>query len=868
MTLPTVRSFGPYELVSALGAGGMGQVYRARDSRLGRYVAIKILPPEFSSDPERLRRFEQEAKAAAALNHPGIVAIFDVGTTEDGAPFLVSELLEGHTLGHYVRTERLPLRTVIDYALQIARGLAAAHDRGIIHRDLKPDNVFVTRDGVVKILDFGLAKLMDTPHAKPEDKTVTVEPSDTLPGMILGTVGYMSPEQVRGRPTDHRTDIFAFGAILYEMLAGKPAFREATDPDTQAAILKDDPPVLTATNTSIPSTLEQIVWHCLEKDPSRRFQSASDVAFSLQALSTSTLSSRVSLPSESLASSIPWRKVVLGAVVALGIGLGAFWLGHRWSRVSVPIYQQLTYQPISITSARFSPDGHTVLCAARVNHGFEIYSVRLDSPGLRSLDLEAQQILSVSSRGELAILKTTQMLEGSTEVGLLSRVPLGGGAPKPIFNDVQFADWSRDGNELAVSRYIPEKHVFRLEYPIGNVLFETSGWIGSLRLSPDGHDIAFVDRPTFGDDLGYVAVIPSAGGAVKRLTRLWGDIRGLAWDPRGSQIWYAATDIGFNYALHKVTLAGNDHYVLAVPGGLILDDIAADGRVLATHSIERTVVMVSTRDHPDEQNLAWLDNTEFFRFSPDGKQILMGDESETSGVKHGSFLRNLDGSSAVRLGDGDGIAVSPDGQWALSRIPPNQLVLLPTGAGEVKQVSADSPGSKDSQHNLKSSIKADLSADWFPDSKRIAYVAEDNRTHLLDLDGNEKVLTPPGLSGYLVTSDGQYILVQDKRANYSLYPVDGGSGKSLPFLHSTDQPIRFSAAANDLFIYTPEQHSGPSIYRVNLETGHRTLLQRLPSSRSSTSNEISLIDVTPDGTGYAYGYRQKSNALYVISGLQ
>jgi eukaryotic-like serine/threonine-protein kinase len=872
MSAPTSRRFGPYELISPLGAGGMGEVFRARDTRLGRYVAIKVLPPAFSIDPDRLHRFQQEAQAAAALNHPAILAIFDIGTADDGAPYIVSELLEGSTLGHCIRSARLPLRTVIDYALQIARGLAAAHGKGIVHRDLKPENIFVTRDGHVKILDFGLAKLFDPPHANPADKTISVHEGHTLPGVVLGTVGYMSPEQVRGLPTDYRTDIFSFGVILYEMLAGRPAFKALTDADTQAAVLREEPAHLSAFNVNVPPALEQIVWHCLEKEPQQRFQSASDIAFNLQAMSTFSTTSGVGVGTSTPEQSRHLPRKVLGAlgiVGAVALGFGVYRVGQRWAPATLPRYHQLTYQQGIVESARFSPDGHTVFCAARFGKSFEVYSVRLDSPGLRPLGINADQLLSVSSKGELAILESSRVLEGSTRAGSLARVPLGEGAPKRILNDVQFADWSQDGSELAITHFIPEKHAYRLEYPIGKVLYETSGWIGQLRLSPDGRTIAFIDHPIFGDDQGYVAVIPSSGGTMRRLSRLWGDMRGLAWHP-GGEVWYTATDVGFNYSLYTTTQRGETRQILTVPGGLLLDDIGFGGQVLATYASERTVIMVSTRNHPEEQDLGWLDNTEFFRFSDDGKQILMGDESDVSGRRHASFLRNVDGSSAVRVGDGDGIALSPDGEWALARVPPDELVLLPTGAGETRRLTLTGPQYVSGvSHASKTAIRADLPADWFPDGKRIAFIADDNRTHVLDLDGNETALTPAGTAGNLVTPDNQFVLVQTPAGVYELYPVAHGDPKPLDCLRESDHPIRFSADGKDLFVKTAEKGlEGRNLYRVNLASGHRTLLWHLQPPRATIANDISTVDVTPDGTGYAYGYRQRSTALYVVEDLK
>src|SRR5579864_1969902 len=273
---------GEYEIQKLLGSGGMGEVFRAHDSRLGRDVAIKVLPRILATDSERLKRFEQEARATAVLNHPNILVVFRMGTHE-GAPYLVSELLEGATLREQLVRGPLPVRKAIDYGIQIARGLAAAHDRGIAHRDLKPDNLFVTKDGHVKILDFGLAKLIQVPrHA--EQNALTAD-TGTEPGMVMGTVGYMSPEQVRGRSADHRSDIFAFGAAMYEMLSGKRAFHKPTSAETMTAILNEEPPSVSQTALNVPPGLQRIVHRCLEKNPEQRFQSASDLAFALEALS-------------------------------------------------------------------------------------------------------------------------------------------------------------------------------------------------------------------------------------------------------------------------------------------------------------------------------------------------------------------------------------------------------------------------------------------------------------------------------------------------------------------------------------------------------------------------------------------------------
>ncbi len=309
-------ALGPYAIIGSIGAGGMGEVYRARDPRLGREVAIKILPAQFAADPERLRRFEQEARAAAALNDPNLLAIYDLGTQSNGAPYIVSELLEGETLRDRLRAGPIPMRKAIEYAAQIARGLSAAHDKRIVHRDLKPENIFITKEGRAKILDFGLAKLTER-NIGDENTFAPTGEAGTTPGMVIGTIGYMSPEQVRGKEADPRSDIFSFGAIFYEMLSGKRAFRGESTADTLSAILKEEPPELTETNRAVSPAIERLVRHCLEKNPEERFQSARDIAFDLESLSN--VSSGTLAASAASAWSPSRRRAIFAAVGTLGL---------------------------------------------------------------------------------------------------------------------------------------------------------------------------------------------------------------------------------------------------------------------------------------------------------------------------------------------------------------------------------------------------------------------------------------------------------------------------------------------------------------------------------------------------------------------
>ena len=537
MALTSGTKLGPYELSGAIGAGGMGEVYRARDPRLNREVAIKVLPAAFSDDRQRLHRFEQEALAVAALNHPNILAVYDIGRQDDGSPYIVSELLDGESLRERLRSGPLSLRKAVDYALETARGLAAAHDKGIVHRDLKPENIFVTRDGRVKLLDFGLAKLTQFGQASGDSETHTIQ-SDA--GTVVGTVGYMSPEQVRGRPADARSDLFAFGALLYEMISGKRAFHGETAADTMSSILHSEPPELAETNLNVPPALERIVRHCLEKNPEERFHSAHDVAFDLETL---TSISSTTVPARATSKTTSRRTIAAVIAVAILVGMATFLAGkHSTGRVEPAHFHRISYERGSVLSARFAADGQTVIYdAAWEGRPPHLFSTPASSPEPRTLDLDNAHLFAVSRSGEAALglggrVSNHLMVQGAT----LARSPLGGGAPREILHDVLAADWAPNGT-LAVAHYVGGR--MRLEYPIGKTLYETSGWVSDLRFSPAGDKIAFLDHPYWPDDRGWVAVVDLAGNK-KTLSGEWEAEDGLAWSPNGNEIWFTATLAG------------------------------------------------------------------------------------------------------------------------------------------------------------------------------------------------------------------------------------------------------------------------------------------------------------------------------------
>jgi serine/threonine protein kinase len=518
MSLSTGQSLGPYTIQAPLGAGGMGEVYRARDARLNRDVAIKVIPPSVADNPAALARFEREAHAIAALSHPNILTIFDVGHS-DGRPFAVMELLEGETLRARLAQGPLPVRKAVEIAALIARGLAAAHDKQIAHRDLKPENVFLTPTGGVKILDFGLARDTSADTALTRLESPTMAPA-TTPGTVLGTVGYMAPEQVRGEPADQRSDIFALGCVLYEMLTGARAFARETAAETMAMILREDPPEPSTVSAMVPPSVQRALRRCLEKRPQERFESARDLAFALESsVDSSTASSAAVLPPRRD------RRWLVGAIAAVTLGavlgvIGARLLGRPPTSGTSPQAQflRLTFDKGTIRDARFTPDGQSIIYgAAWKGQPLKLFMVRTDSPESAPLSLPNARLLSVSRSGELAI-SLGHTFEGWMGEGTLARSSLLGSAPRVVAEHVREADWAPDGSDLAVVRRADGFE--RLEFPLGKVLYQTSGYISDIRFSPSGDRIAFADHPVYSDDAGAVAVVDNEGHRTDAVRRL------------------------------------------------------------------------------------------------------------------------------------------------------------------------------------------------------------------------------------------------------------------------------------------------------------------------------------------------------------
>jgi Tol biopolymer transport system component len=832
MALGAGTHLGPYEILGLLGAGGMGEVYRARDPRLSRDVAVKVLPTLFARDPERLQRFEQEARAAGQLNHPNVLAIYDVGVAQ-GAPYLVTELLEGETLRQTIARGPLPPRQALDYSAQVARGLAAAHAKGIVHRDLKPENLLVTPEDHVKILDFGLAKLTRAEEAQPEETTPALY-SMTAAGEAVGTVSYMAPEQVRGKGTDHRADLFALGAILFELLTGERAFPGETPADRISAILRSEP-------SSLPEEVERaapgvglIIHRCLEKRPEARVDTAKDLGFALELVQKGA-----ALRGRSGAREEP------AAPLANAEGL---------------MFRRLTYREGTVLGARFTRDGQTVVySAAWEGKPPEIYVTRVEYPDSRPIGLTDANLLSLAPTSELAVQIRRRDVGGFVVLGTLARVPFMGGVPREMIEDVYQADWAPDGRNLAVVRQVGG--LARLEYPIGTVLYEAEGWLSHLRVAPDGGRVAVFHHPIRGDNGGDLLVI-DRDGRVTTLLSGWTMLWGLAWSADGTRPWISgAQDPSHGQGIFDVRSEREVRVLYRAPGFPYLHDIAPSGDALVVNVSPRMRLELGTRGQAHVRNLSWLDWSLLRDMTPDGRRVLSDESGPGAGGTITMYMRDADGSPAVRLGEGYGAGFSPDGRWALGIDPlrHDALLLYPTGPGQT--VVHSIPG-----------VRCQ-SAHWFPDGKSVCISGTEpgKRPRLYRYDLESRALSPfseEGMGAMMgqVSPDGKHVIGSTPEGKWAIFPTDGGDPRPLPGIREQERPMEWTEDGK--CVYTLERGILPApIQRIDVETGRRELHLEITPPNPSGVDGINNLRLSADGESYAYSYPQVLAELYLARGL-
>ena len=668
---------------------------------------------------------------------------------------------------------------------------------------------------------------------------------------MLGTLGYMSPEQLSGEAADARSDIFAFGAILYEMLAGHRAFRGDSATDTMAAILTRDPPELSLTNQNVPPGLDHIVRHCLEKDPEQRLHSAHDVAFALAEISGGSTASGVAALPQARGRRRPWLRVAAGLAAAAALTAGGFLAGARSHPEGPPTFRQLTFRRGLVSSARFGPDGQTVLYSAAWEEGpDELYQARVGLP--ESLPLKVpggEAVAGVTASGDMAVLLR------AAPAPILARVPITGGAPREIAENVTAADISPKGDAFAVVRRAGG--VSRLEYPIGKTLHETGGGISALRISPDGERVAFFDHPLVDNDRG-VLVVAERSGSKKTLTREWSSVGGLAWSPSGDEIWFSAADRGSNLLVRTVSLSGATRPVLSGPGRLFLRDIAADGRLLVEERTVRRALMCKPPDQEQERDLSWLDHSTVAAISSNGSLLLLSETGEGGGENSGIYVRKTDGSAAVRLGDGLTDNFSTDERWV------------------------DEPDVGPGTQGRSSAGRRRRAADAFRTSGSECAARSSSAT-----DGASCSPAPVPASRCACSSPRP-------KARRSSTSARTRSGLPAPFRRTARCSSRWTATAGPRSIRSTEARCAPvpayvagewpagwsadgrflyffstgqvplRVWRVDLAGGRRELWRVITPAEATGTRGFDMFTVSADGRSYAYSYSRTHSTLYVV----
>jgi dipeptidyl aminopeptidase/acylaminoacyl peptidase len=852
MTLAAGTRLGPYEILSPLGAGGMGEVYLGRDTRLERQVAIKVLPADVAKDAERLRRFEKEARSASALNHPNIVTIHDIGS-EGGVSYIAMERVEGTTLSALLLGGSLPSKKLLPIATQVAEGLSKAHEAGIIHRDLKPENVMVTKDGLVKILDFGLAKLSSSAGSGSDEGSQLPTLTVTTPGVVVGTVAYMSPEQAGGEHVDFRSDQFSFGSMLYEMVTGKKAFQKKTAVDTLAAILNEDPEPIAVINPQSPAPLHWIVERCLAKEPEGRYVSSKDLARDLAMLrdhlsQTSNVITAVSARRSGRVAGL------LAVATALSIGFAAYvWVSSNARNAREVTFRRMTFGRGVVAQAQFAPDGRTVVYDALwEGRPRELFTVRTDGTESKPLGIRDQSLKCISTKGELAIVLSS---------GTLARVPLGGGAPREVLEHVGDACWGPDGEDLVVVRTASSGEDW-LEYPIGHVLVpSTTHGLGMPQVSRDGRLVAFAENVDFQSDN---IVVVDRSGKRRDLSTGWRDVSSMSWSGGGDEIFFTAGKTQESFSLRAVNLSGRERVLIPGASDITVQDVSADGRLLVIRSsFGPNSLLFGGVDGSHETQLAWLDRDWLAALSEDGTKVLIGTGGEGASPNGDVFLRPTDGTPPVRLGDGIPLGLSPDGKWALAKTNrnPPELLLLPTGPGTPRKV----PLPKVTRWR----------ADFLPDGRIVIEDVSPTGTHLsvVGLDGgNELVLNVKDVGpGNMVSSpDGSALAMVTTDHKIEVISTSGGPPRVLQgaVVEPDEGLIQWSADGRFLYMQAFTGKPPAKASQLDIRTGEKTPWKELKPAVTSVA-WIDKIFLTRDGRSWAYAYGVPGNStLYLVSGLK
>ena len=863
MALTHGTKLGPYEIQLPLGAGGMGEVYRARDTRLDRTVAIKVLPHHLSSNPDLRQRFDREARAISSLNHPRICTLHDVGH-QDGVDFLVMEYLEGESLADGLRKGPLPLKESLRIGIEVCEALEAAQRAGIVHRDLKPGNIMLTKNGA-KLMDFGLAKATVSglgaassapllSAAKTMSEATPLSPL-TSAGMVIGTIQYMAPEQIEGKEADARSDLFALGAVLYEMTTGKRPFEGKSQISLASAILEKDPEPMRTLKPLTPVAFEHVVSSCLARNPDDRFQSAHDVRLQLEWVAKELPQPLAPGPATTTKSAYQWLPWTVTAVAVL-LALAALFLTRR--EKPVPHYTNVSFREGTLLGARFSQDGQTIVYSGRwEGEPTQISVARVGSPESRPLGIPGAEVASISSSDELAIFLGCEENFFLNCGGTLTTVSLAGGSPRTLAEHVAQADWHPDGKRLVISVASPEGP--RLEFPPGHVLYQQkAGWFGHPRFSPDGSMIAFENHPIKGNDDGEVDLI-DLNGNHSVLFRS-DSVEGLAWSPDGKELWFAATKSGgWADTLYAIRPGGKARPVLTSPS-IRLYDISKNGRVLVSHETWRRQMKGLFPGDKSEHPYSWLDDTQPTGFSADGRFISFYEGGDVYTLENDfqAYYRTTDGSPAIRLGTGT-LSISPDSKWVVigsnHNDPKRPLQLQPLGPGQPRDLPT--PG-----------LVAFDRINWSDGGQRIVYEAQteqgDWNVFTQQIASGSPVRITRARDSYpAISPDGKIVALHEPRGGISLYSADGGQPIALKGAMGAELPMRFAYGGKFLLVAEPTGRE-LVLTLIELASGRREPWKRI----ASESRADQLFVATPDLKHYAYPFPRYSSVLYTVENLR
>lgn len=841
----------------------MGEVYRARDTRLNRTVAIKVLPQQFSSDPDLKQRFDREARAISSLNHPRICTLHDVGS-QDGVDFLVMEYLEGESLAERLRKGPLSLKDALKVGIEICEGLEAAQRAGIVHRDLKPGNIMLAKNGA-KLMDFGLAKAAVSgigpaasapllSGARTMTEATPLSPL-TSAGMIIGTIQYMAPEQIEGKEADARSDLFALGAVLYEMVSGKRPFEGKSQLSLATAIMEKDPEPLRMIKPLTPAAFEHVVSSCLAKNPEDRFQNAHDVRLELEWIAKDlpelSASCPAVKPAQPLLRVLPWA---ITAVVVL-LAMGALFLAGR--ERPEPLYANISHREGTLLGARFSRDGQTIVYSGRwEGEPSRISVARVGNPESRPLGISEAQVESISSSDELAVFLGCEENFFLNCGGTLATVSLAGGSPRTLAEHVAQADWHPDGKRMVISVISPDGP--RLEFPPGHIIYQQkAGWFGHPRFSPDGSMIAFENHPIFGNDDGQVELLDMNG----KLTSMFRStsVEGLAWSPDGKELWFAATKAGgWADTIYAVRPGGKERVVLTSPS-IRLYDISKDGLLLISHETWRRQIIGFFPGDKTEHPYSWADASQPTGLSADGRLLSFYEAGELYALAQDtqSYYRPTDGSPAVRVGTGT-IAISPDGKWVAigsnKTEPKHPLQIQPLAAGEARDLPTPAL------------VAFDLIR-WCGDSRQIVYEAQTEQgnwnAYRQNIESGPPVLLMADVRDAYpaLSSDGKMAALRNGREIF-LVP-ERGAPVPLKGALSSEFPVVFAAGGKSLLV---AQATGRelALTLIDLANGSRQPWKRFPDESSTDQ----LFAVTSDLKYYAYPFPRFSSVLYTVKNLR